>query len=230
MAACYLREVRQLQPRGPYYLGGYCFGGNVAYEMARQLEQLGETVALVVLLDSAPSNAGYERVTWWRPGFAFRFARNVGYWLSDFFGLGAEERRRFIRRKTRSLGRKVKRWFCRETAGSDLDVEEIVDPIYFPESELKLWGIHLRALAEHTEGQYPGRITLLRTRGQPLLCSFDEDFCWGGLALGGVKVKRIPGSHENVFTEPNVRYLARAIEECLAQAQAENHNPRPNPH
>ena len=49
MARFYLEEVRALQPHGPYYLGGYCFGGNVAYEMARQLRAQGERVAQILL-------------------------------------------------------------------------------------------------------------------------------------------------------------------------------------
>src|SRR6185295_18712292 len=51
MASYYLEEIRAVQPRGPYYLGGYCFGGNVAYEMARQLRERGEQVAFVALID-----------------------------------------------------------------------------------------------------------------------------------------------------------------------------------
>src|ERR1700751_5667753 len=38
--------MRKVQPHGPYYLGGYCFGGNVAFEMARQLLQQGNSVGL----------------------------------------------------------------------------------------------------------------------------------------------------------------------------------------
>jgi hypothetical protein len=70
----------------------------------------------------------------------------------------------------------------------------------------------------HVERPYAGRITLLRTRGQPIFCSFAEDFCWGKLVRGGVTVKRIPGSHENIFMEPNVKFLAEKIEECLVEA------------
>src|SRR5690606_7286479 len=73
MAAHYVAEIRTVQPRGPYYLSGYCFGGNVAYEMARQLEAAGETVALLALLDSAASNSTYQRLPWWRPQFHARF-------------------------------------------------------------------------------------------------------------------------------------------------------------
>ena len=45
MAASRLEEVRRLQPRGPYLLGGFCNGALVAFEMARLLQAQGETVA-----------------------------------------------------------------------------------------------------------------------------------------------------------------------------------------
>jgi amino acid adenylation domain-containing protein len=48
IAAHYLSEIRQLQPKGPYCFGGYCFGGIVAYEMAQQLLRQGEPAAIVV--------------------------------------------------------------------------------------------------------------------------------------------------------------------------------------
>ncbi|HEX8816035.1 MAG TPA: alpha/beta fold hydrolase [Terriglobales bacterium] len=50
MAAHYIAEIRRLQPQGPYYLAGICFGGWVAYEMAQQLSTAGEDVAFLGLL------------------------------------------------------------------------------------------------------------------------------------------------------------------------------------
>jgi len=47
MAGHYIQELRRVQPEGPYYLGGYCFGGIVAYEMARQLRALDQEVAFL---------------------------------------------------------------------------------------------------------------------------------------------------------------------------------------
>src|SRR5205823_6476467 len=75
------------------------------------------------------------------------------------------------------------------------------------------------ALIEHVQQPYPGEVLLLRTRGQPLLCSLENDFCWRKLAQGGVQVTVIPGSHENIFMEPNVRTLAKELGFALAQAQ-----------
>ena len=52
MAARYVTEIRSLQPRGPYYLGGLSFGGVVAFEMARALDAQGERVGLLALFDT----------------------------------------------------------------------------------------------------------------------------------------------------------------------------------
>jgi FkbH-like protein len=221
MARHYLEEVRAFQPEGPYYLGGYCFGGNVAYAMARELVAQGEQVALLALLDSAPSNAGYERLTWWRAHFVCRFALNFYYWLEDFARLKPLERHRFFARKLRAFGRKVLRRVRTQTQPGLFDIEEVIDPTHVPENELKLWQIHLQALTDHVEQTYPGRLILFRTHGQPMFCSFEEDFCWSKLAKAGVSVKRIPGSHENIFMEPNVQHLARELALSLEQVRAE---------
>jgi aspartate racemase len=56
MAAHYLDDIRTVQPKGPYHLGGFSLGGLVAYEMARQLLAAGEGVSLLVLLDTYATN------------------------------------------------------------------------------------------------------------------------------------------------------------------------------
>lgn len=58
MAARHVRELKKVQPRGPYRVAGFCVGGVVAYEMARQLQDGGDTVEHLVLVDSSPVNAG----------------------------------------------------------------------------------------------------------------------------------------------------------------------------
>ena len=52
MATHYVKEIRTVQPNGPYHLGGFSMGGLVAYEMAHQLVAAGEEVGLVVLFDT----------------------------------------------------------------------------------------------------------------------------------------------------------------------------------
>jgi FkbH-like protein len=218
MAEYYLQEIRAFQPQGPYLLGGYCFGGNVAYEIARQLLAQGEKVSFLALIDAAPANAGYESIPWWRPSYVYRFARNAYLWLRDFEQVPPEERRRFVWRKVRALNRRFLRRLWPQLGLEPVDLEDVIDTSKVPEKEQKLWEIHLRSLVEHVQQPYDGAVTLLRTRGQAMFCSLADDFCWGGLARGGVTITCIPGSHENIFMEPHVKCLAKELEACLSQA------------
>ena len=52
MAAAYVAEILETQPSGPYLIAGHCFGGVIAYEMAAQLENKGQRVALLSLVDT----------------------------------------------------------------------------------------------------------------------------------------------------------------------------------
>src|SRR5262249_14643005 len=60
MARRYVEQLRELQPQGPYCLGGYSFGGSVAYEMAQQLQADGQKVALLAILDHTPPPDRYR--------------------------------------------------------------------------------------------------------------------------------------------------------------------------
>lgn len=57
LGALYLQELKKIDPKGPYFLGGYSFGGNLSYEMAIQLTKQKEEVAKVILFDSHPPEA-----------------------------------------------------------------------------------------------------------------------------------------------------------------------------
>ncbi|MCV6638057.1 amino acid adenylation domain-containing protein [Candidatus Albibeggiatoa sp. nov. NOAA] len=60
IAAYHVNNVRQVQPTGPYYICGHSFGVYVAFEMARQLEQQGEEIALLAILD-LDASYGYTK-------------------------------------------------------------------------------------------------------------------------------------------------------------------------
>ena len=63
MATAYLAEIREVQPEGPYMLGGYSGGGLVAFEMAQQLTAAGEKIALLVLFDTFPPHVADRDIT-----------------------------------------------------------------------------------------------------------------------------------------------------------------------
>ncbi|MDB6125045.1 MAG: non-ribosomal peptide synthetase [Pedosphaera sp.] len=222
MASRYVEEIQNMQPRGPYYLGGYCYGGNVAYEMARQLHEQHEEVALLALFESMPIHSSYEQVCWWRPGFIRNFVPNIFYWLHDFHRLDPAVRRDIMQRKIRVWRRKLGRKLIRnrtEQQQEVLDLEGIVNTSQLSDNEQRLWRIHLRAVDKYISKPYSGRVTLFRTRRQPLLCSFDPGYGWSELASAGITVKIIPGSHESIFKEPDVRHLAEQLQCALREAQ-----------
>ncbi|HVU32193.1 MAG TPA: amino acid adenylation domain-containing protein [Opitutaceae bacterium] len=223
MAATYVADLRAHQPRGPYLIGGYCFGGIVAYEMARQLRARGEEVALLALINGSPPNTRYQK-DWnrWSPRWQCRFLANFGYWVSCFlFRWTWRERREFVRWKLRLLRKRTNEAVGHPHAEVALgDIDQIVDLAAYSEERRALWGAHVRALMNYQPGPYPGRVTLFRTRGHPLLCSFDPRYGWGELARGGVEVKIVRGGHGNVLAEPFVTGVAEALRSCLGAAAA----------
>ena len=221
MASHYIEEIRTVQAAGPYYLGGYCFGGNVAHEIARQLCEQGEQVAFLGLLDSLSGNIASSRIRWWDPRFVFDFILNTGWWIVDFCELPPAERRNFVSRKLSAWGRRVRRCFSpRKPGQKEIDLDEIIEVGLFPEIELGLWRMHLKALDQHVPNPYPGKITLFKTRVQPFFCSFDPLCGWGDLAGKGVEVVDIPGSHEKIFLAPHLETVADKLRKSLIEVQS----------
>jgi thioesterase domain-containing protein len=54
IARNYIKKIKKIQPHGPYYIVGYCIGGNIAFEIVRQWEQQNETIKFLLLIDSPP--------------------------------------------------------------------------------------------------------------------------------------------------------------------------------
>ena len=195
MAARYLEVVRAAQPEGPYYLGGYCFGGVVAYELAVQLQQAGQTVAFVGLFEGyAPGT----RRAWPRQPirWGMAFARNLPHWLRDFIGL------------------QLRHW--RTGRGQPAPVTGM------PADERALARVrhiqaqHNLALQRYVPPSYAGAAHLFRARGHALRRAADPLRGWGRLAAGGVRLHLLPGSHYNILEAPFVAAFAAQLTGALA--------------
>src|SRR5207237_2136258 len=126
MAAQYIADMRIVQPRGPYHLGGYCFGGSVAYEMARQLSAQGEQVGLLALINCSPPNSSYSRPPW-SVIWSARFLRNLIYWASYCRQWTSGQRREFFRWKCRMFRKNIAAFAgIQHAKGCRLDVENLV--------------------------------------------------------------------------------------------------------
>ena len=218
MAAHYTAELRAFQPDGPYYLGGYCFGGNVAYEMARALKAQHQEVRLLLLMNCWPNNSSYTRLTW-TPKFFAKFFWNLGLRLKNQIRQGARDPRHYFKWRTAWLGKKLRALFSQKLEDK-VAVEDIVDLSPQPENERKLWRTHVQTWLRYQPKPYAGHVVLFRTRGHPLVCSFDHQMGWGNFAAEGVTVKICRGDHESILEEANVGFTAEQLKTVLAEAQS----------
>lgn len=220
MAAHYVAELRRLQPKGPYYLGGASFGGTVALEMAQQLRALGEEVSLLVIFDAAPANVGIDANS---PGLAqrlrvmHRIIGNFPNWFKEFTRMTPSQMLMRIRRNLR-LMQKTKNRFETETVRR-LDSEDLIDFA----SELsvhrqELITINYQAMMKYVPKPYSGNVLLLKAVNRPLFSTFDPELSWQKLAPGRVKLFHVPGSHEGMFKKPSVEELARILKAYLDDA------------
>ena len=99
MAANYVSDIQLVQPQGPYFLAGYCMGGTIALEMAQQLHRAGQTMGLLVLLDTY----NWSKIT---RSFLHEFRFKVQTWWfgwRHFLLLTSQEKRAFLRRTFNEL-------------------------------------------------------------------------------------------------------------------------------
>ena len=219
MAAHYIEEIRSVQPEGPYALGGLCFGGFVAFEMAQQLRAKGEAVALVALLDSG-INRKQGRVAWWW-SFLRNLPRDLPSWLIGSLQLNRVQWVNLIKLKTRMVKARLAVTFHSPDVGPSLGyslIEEMGDLSEFSEQHRKVARAQYQALKQYKPQVYPGRLTLFRARMQPLFSSHKPDKGWGRLAAGGLDIRIVPGNHLGMLQEPHVKTLAKELRACLDKA------------
>jgi thioesterase domain-containing protein len=218
MAAYYLGLIRSMEPKGPYYLAGWCYGGIVAVEMARQLAELGETVAFLGLLETVA------------PAPPLRIYRYYVHRLACFLRMKPAHWARYFRSKIR---------YYRESSMANrmrfrrLERIEAIDPAALEEQNRRLaqlehvYSTNLAALKRYRARPYPGAVTLINAHEVDPGVIADPLYAWAGLAKE-IRIYSVPGDHDTMLTEPNVAVLARTLEECLCAAQAAHRKTRPS--
>jgi FkbH-like protein len=106
MASHYISELRQVQPEGPYFLGGRCMGAIIALEMAQQLEADGQEVKLIALLQPA-FPAPMEQFTFWKNRISYYFQHyfliSFSYHFATFMKLNAKSKLGYALTQTRKV-------------------------------------------------------------------------------------------------------------------------------
>ncbi|HLJ96407.1 MAG TPA: amino acid adenylation domain-containing protein [Gemmataceae bacterium] len=215
MAASYIEEMLAMHFQEPFLLGGYSFGGVVAFEMAQQLMAKGYEVGLLAILDESFPDMD-EKGSWsarWLGGFA----QNLPFWLWDEF-LPRTPRQHYARilRIARRFKQRIATLFGHSPANAlEEDVSELFVVSRLSEGFRVLCEANYRALKNYRAQVYPGKITLFRGRTQPLLARHRPDLGWGGIAAGGLAIQIIPGTHGSILKEPHVKVLADRLRAVL---------------
>ena len=222
IATAHIEAMREVQPRGPYRLGGYCNGGLLAYEMARQLETNGEQVEFLGLIDPAPPvQSSLLRTVCGAAQKAIR-ARNAGQ--ADLY-LRARHAQRHIYR----------RLWPRAVRVRELEQLLVIEPrldVMFPPQEAlyqDFLGVFAWTATRYQPEIYRGRITFFWAREEPAIAR-----TWWPVIqhtrAADIEEHAIAGTHMSTITEQHVQDLAVSLSASLARAGREaDHLPGPLP-
>jgi phthiocerol/phenolphthiocerol synthesis type-I polyketide synthase E len=216
MAAYYLNEIKAVQPKGPYFLGGYCFGGYLSVEIAHLLRAENEEVKLLVLINSAT-----HLFNTYEPGTP----RTSKIWcaLRDRAALEWDELAgQPLRNKCQRLMMRLHR--MRDLAQNKIEVLLDKMPVSSPMDVRKhslvyhlekIAAANDRAWLRYRPKPYDGEVLFLRARKQPLGLIPDPMLGWADLLTGEIHVHEVPGFRQNMLDEPNVPEVAKIILEHL---------------
>jgi len=191
MALVYIRAIREIQPSGPYYLGGESFGGLVAYEMACQLVQGGERVAFVFVGDAWPKTV--EPLRYFLSCLSYPFTLSWTDW-------GSLLKRKLLRQHESRPA--AKRYVY-------------ADSLHRANSLA-----HRQASRDFVPRRYPGTVTLFRAREQDQHTRRLQHY-FGGPEMGwrraatAVELHWMPDVHREMMHGANASGFAQTLQACI---------------
>ncbi len=204
ISAALVRQLQEVQPEGPYFLAGLCVNGVIAYEMARQLTQQGQQIALLAMFD-AQNPAYYENFS--QQSRTELLLRRTGHHLRNFRRQKLTE---YMSDRMTGIQRRasVRYWRMRHAMGLSVDQRHLqdLDTIVHPASFV------------YRPGAYAGEVVFFQSTDWPHGQYWDFHASWDGLIAGGARVFKISGGHESMFYEENVDLLASELQGCLSEA------------
>lgn len=221
MVEAHLAELRSLQPEGPYFLGGYCLGGLLALEAARQLSAVGEEVGLVALIQTI--NPAYARFS---PDLTlmhrawYRATKRIDLELAYLHHRGGNH---IVERCRRTWDIAVAKTAITFDNWRDQGHRNGHRRGTSMAHTLELLAIeHESARSRYKLRPYSGRVLLFRASRQVSGLMADSSLGWKDILTGKLAVCEVSGHQETMLLEPNVSYIAK---ELTAQLQAVQHSP-----
>jgi amino acid adenylation domain-containing protein len=198
IAERYVRDLVEFRPEGDFLIAGYCFSGLIAFELSRQLAELGRTPTFLAVIDSY---------------FARRRTRREleRQKFADFRGRDRKGKVAWIKRRLKGVWFKIHvraRWTLADVLkGSGRSIEGI----------MTMQKATLRARVSYDPQPVPLHVKLFRGVEEGRDWTRSQAF-WGELALGGIEIYEIdrPGiRHDNILKNPYARYLADVVDDAI---------------
>ncbi|RQH11591.1 AMP-binding protein [Okeania hirsuta] len=211
LAAHYIQEMQAFQPQGPYILLGVSNGGNVAFEMAKQLHAQGQTVAKLILFDTIHPNVklppNWNKISRFQK-LILNVIRNIDIHWGNFLLFEPQERLPYLFDKVQKLLTKLFTQFPKKLY---LSIRSSISNVTKKHHKINSPSVSPQCYTPHS---YPGKITLFKAK-HTTITSSDPTNGWEGVAEEGLEIYNIHGAHSKILSEPSVRILAEKMRSCL---------------
>ena len=213
IARHFVQAIRERSPHGPYMLGGWCAHGLLAYETARQLEEQGEEVAQLVMLESVHPVKRNQYSSWKRMiaraqlkmhllKFEYAYMRQLnGAQARDYVSGRVWQK---LNRMNESFRQAMK--ITDLNGKGELATRNPLDVLY-------------TAAARYSPKPYHGSVVLMRSQQRTYGFGTVLDLGWGELLGNNLEICETPGNHYTIYMYPNVDALAHKINVSLRRAE-----------
>jgi len=213
MARCHIAKIRTVQPHGPYRLAGFCFGGNVAAEIAWQLVQSGEEVELLVLLESSPPGFRPSALKWLNPATWWRVISRFPSRARSLLARDSVTAMRRLKMKQRAAACGVDRMIKPE--GNTIpDIRSVLDIDPLDAASQARAIRHWEALHVHVP-RLPqvGRLVLIRAEDEGWV---PRDPRPGWKTRQEIEMHAVPGRHEEFLRDHSAKDVAEVMRRVMA--------------
>jgi thioesterase domain-containing protein len=206
MATHYITEIRSVRPEGPYFIGGTCTGGVVAYEIAQQLVAQGEQVTLVIMESWHPSSyRNHQRkppMLLWTLLFLWT---KVSEYAETLAKLPMKDRGTFFHGKLKKISAVLSGKAQETLRDSAFDVERVKQATFL-------------AVSRYNTDTYPGDLLNVIASKRPLAeGTLDTRAVWATLAQGECQTIYLPAEDSGrLFVSPHVEELSRQLSRYIA--------------
>ncbi|HKO80261.1 MAG TPA: amino acid adenylation domain-containing protein, partial [Chitinophagaceae bacterium] len=213
IAAHYIDEIMKQNPQGPYAIGGYSFGGLIAFEMSKQLKAMGKKVILTCMFDSCAFESHHHKPLHKKMAFkTHEIFMRVVYAL--YFMM--YEPKIVITNKIRYAKILLKSFFDKITFNKVIPKDEKAG---YSKRATEMYDTAFR---NYTLTPYDGTIDVFRSKKQTYYMPDFKYLGWKPYALKGVVVHEVPGYHLDMFKYPNVEEFAKILQARLDEVTSES--------